>query len=76
MSRQFIMVSSITFAMKAKAILKNKGIYVDIVKSPKYYKQAKCSYSLVLYKDIDKAIRLLKENGIEILGITEGEQKK
>lgn len=76
MSRQFIMVSSITYAMKAKSILKEKGIYVDIVKSPKYSKQAKCSYSLVLYKDAEKAVSLLKENGIEILGITEGEQKK
>ena len=75
MSRQFIMVSSITYAMKAKSILKEKGIYVDIVKSPKYSKQARCSYSLILYKNIDKAVKLLKENGIEVLGIM-GEEDK
>ena len=75
MARQFIMVTSITYAMKAKSILKDYGIYVDIVKSPKYSKQARCSYSLILYKNIDKAVKLLKENGIEVLGITEGDNK-
>ncbi len=75
MSRQFIMVTSITYAMKAKSILRDHGIYVDIVKSPKYSKQARCSYSLILYKNTEKAVKLLKENGIEILGITEGENK-
>ena len=76
MSRQFIMVSSITYAMKSKAILKDAGIYVDIVKSPKYSNQSRCTYSLVLYnKDLNKAISLLEANRIEILGITEGEHK-
>lgn len=75
MARQFIMVTSITYAMKAKAILKDYGIYVDIVKSPKYSKQARCSYSLILYKNTEKAIKLLKENGIEVLGIM-GEEDK
>lgn len=76
MSRQFIMVSSITYAMKAKSILKNNGIYVDIVKSQKYSNKARCSYSLVLYKDLQKAIDLIRDSGIEILEITEGEEKK
>ncbi|MEE1077051.1 MAG: putative Se/S carrier-like protein [Acutalibacteraceae bacterium] len=76
MSRQFIMVSSITYAMKAKSILKNNGIYVDIVKSQKYSNKARCSYSLVLYRNLQKAIDLLKDSGIEILEITEGEEKK
>lgn len=73
MSRQFIMVSSITYAMKAKSILKNNGIYVDIVKSQKYSNKARCSYSLVLYRNLQKAVELLKDSGIEILEITEGE---
>ncbi|MEE1282322.1 MAG: putative Se/S carrier-like protein [Acutalibacteraceae bacterium] len=76
MSRQFIMVSSITYAMKAKSILKNNGIYVDIVKSQKYSNKARCSYSLVLYRNLQKAVDLLKDSGIEILEITEGEEKK
>lgn len=73
MSRQFIMVSSITYAMKAKSILKNNGIYVDIVKSQKYSNKSRCSYSLVLYRNLQKAVELLKDSGIEILEITEGE---
>lgn len=76
MSRQFIMVSSITYAMKAKSILRNNGIYVDIVKTQKYSNKARCSYSLVLYRNLQKAIQLLKDSGIEILEITEGEEEK
>ena len=76
MQRQFIMVSSITYAMKAKAILKDYGIYVDIIKSPKYSQNARCSYSLIIYRNIDKAIALLNQNNIEILGITQEEEKQ
>ena len=75
MNKAIVKFSSVTYAMKAKSILRDYGIYVDIVKSPKYSKQARCSYSLILYKNIDKAVKLLKENGIEVLGITEGEDK-
>ena len=35
MTKQFISVSSITYAMKAKSILRNYGIYADIVKTSK-----------------------------------------
>ncbi|MEE0265283.1 MAG: DUF3343 domain-containing protein [Acutalibacteraceae bacterium] len=73
MQRQFIMVSSITYAMKAKAILKDYGIYADIIKTPKYSHNARCSYSLIIYRNADKAIALLNKNNIEILGITQEE---
>lgn len=72
MSRQFIMVSSITYAMKAKSLLRDNGIYVDIIKTSKYSSQGGCSYSLVLYKNFDKAVEILKENDIDILDFTDG----
>lgn len=72
MSRQLIMVSSITYAMKAKSILKNKGIYVDISKTSKHSVQQGCGYGLILSKNVDKAVKILKENGIDILDITDG----
>ncbi len=76
MQRQFIMVSSITYAMKAKAILKDYGIYVDIIKTPKYSQNARCSYSLIIYRNIEKAIAILNENNIEILAITQEDENK
>ncbi|MEE1056998.1 MAG: DUF3343 domain-containing protein [Acutalibacteraceae bacterium] len=69
MSRQLIIVSSITYAMKAKSILKNKGIYVDITKTSKHSVQQGCGYGLILSKNVDRAVEILKENGINILGI-------
>lgn len=72
MPRQFIMVSSITYAMKAKSLLRDNNIYADIIKTSKYSSQGGCSYSLVLYKKFDRAVEILKENDIDILGVTGG----
>lgn len=69
MTKQFISVSSITYAMKAKSILRNYGIYADIVKTSKISDSKGCGYSLVLLKNTDKAISILKENNINILAV-------
>ncbi len=75
MLRQFIAVSSVTQAMKGKELLGNYGIYADVVKTSKSSNKKGCGYSLVLYKNIDKAKQILKENKIEVLGITEEDRK-
>lgn len=67
MTRQFIMVQSVTYAMKAKALLRNSGIYADITKTSKHSAQKGCGYSLIINKDFDRAVKILKENGIKIL---------
>lgn len=69
MSKQMIMVSSITYAIKAKSLLRNNGIYVDIIKTSKYKDQHGCGYSLIINKNLDKAISILNKNNIKILGI-------
>lgn len=76
MSRQFISVSSITYAMKGKSILRNYGIYTDIIKTSKITAQKGCGYSLVVTKNADKALQILQDNNINILGVTEGEVYK
>ncbi len=67
MARQFIMVQSITYAMKAKSVLRNNGIYADITKTSKHSAQKGCGYSLIVNRDFDRAVKILKENGIKIL---------
>lgn len=76
MSKQLIMVSSITYAMKAKSLLKNYSIYVDIVKTSKYKAQSGCGYSLIVNKNLDKAIEILKKNNIKIVGVINGGEEK
>lgn len=76
MSRQLIIVSSITYAMKAKSILKSKGIYVDITKTSKYSVQQGCGYALILSKNVEQAIEILKNNNINILGVVDGGEHK
>jgi len=72
MARQFISVSSITYAMKGKSILRNHGIYADIMKTSKINDQKGCGYSLVLVKRVDEAVKILQENNINILSINDG----
>lgn len=75
MSKQMIMVSSITYAMKAKSLLKNYNIYVDIIKTSKHTAQNGCGYSLIVNKDLDKVIEILKKNNIKIIGVVNGGEK-
>lgn len=69
------MLSSVTQAMKAKQLLKKQSIYSEVVKTSRYSTKKGCGYSIVLYKNIEQGVQILKENGIEILNIT-GEGQK
>lgn len=71
MGKQLIMVTSITYAMKGKQILKNHGIYSDIERTPKKKSTDSCGYSLSVPNKVTEAEKILKENGIRILGIIE-----
>lgn len=63
-----IRLSSVTQAMKARDILKTNGITSKIHRIPAQKGQASCSYGLLINKDIKKAVEVLKENDIKILG--------
>lgn len=72
MGKPLIMVTSVTYAMKAKQILKSYGIRCEIERTPKRDIKTGCGYSLYVPKDTQEAVKLLKENGIKVTGITEG----
>lgn len=67
MERPLLAMSSITSAMKAKDILFNNGIKSNVERTPKTQRNKGCGYSLYVPKDIDKAKKILSENGIKIL---------
>ncbi len=72
MGKSFIVVSSITYAMKAKQLLGNYGIKSKVIRTPKHNQNQSCTYSLFIPKKTDEAERILKENGIKIIERTEG----
>lgn len=71
MGKQLIMVTSITYAMKGKTILKNHGIASDIERTPKTSNNKSCGYSLYVPHKTEEAIEILKNSGVEVLGIAD-----
>jgi hypothetical protein len=63
-----IRLSSVTQVMKARDILKNNGITSKIHRIPAQKGQASCSYGLLINEDINKAVEIILENDIKILG--------
>lgn len=63
-----IRLSSVTQAMKARDILKSNGINSKIHRIPANKGKGACSYGLIINKDIKKALDILKENEINVIG--------
>lgn len=70
-----IMLTSVTYAMKAKDILIRQGIRSDIVRTPKHNSPTGCGYSLYVPKRFDDAVSIINSSGIKVLGTaSEGER--
>lgn len=74
MGKPLIMVSSVTYAMKAKQILNSFGIRSEIERTKDMKKG--CGYSLYVPKNTDEAEKILRENNIKILGRAERSSAK
>lgn len=73
--KNLIMLTSITYAMKAKEILIRQGIRSDIVRTPKHNSPTGCGYSLFVPGKFDEAVSIISSAGIKIVGtVSEGEQ--
>lgn len=72
MKKQLIQVSSITYAIKGRDILKSKGIRAYIERSPADVDRVGCGYSIFVKGDISAAENILKNAGIKVLGRQEG----
>ena len=69
MEKQLIMLTSITYAYKARDYLARKGIGTYIERTPRELKKKGCSYSLAVYGDAQKAATMLTTAGFQVLGV-------
>ena len=75
MGKPLIMVSSITYAMKARDLLINNGIAAYIERTPKIEKKTAAAATAYMFpKRIDEAENLLRTHGIKIVGRTDWEE--
>lgn len=66
MGKPLIMVSSITYAMKAKEILSRKGFQAYVERIP-HTEGLGCGYGVYVPRHTDEAQQILMRNGIRIL---------
>ena len=72
MSKQFIVVGSVTYAMRGRDALSRNGIGSRIEKISNS-KLGGCGYALYVPDNFDEAVRLLREKGIKIRGTLRGD---
>ena len=69
MEKRLIMLTSITYAYKARDYLAKKGITSYIERTPEDLKKKGCSYSLAVRQDADAVAEMLRAAGFTVLGV-------
>lgn len=70
MKRYIISTGTVTYAIKGRDILRRKG-YKAGIERISGTKNSGCGYSIILNGDLPSAEKILRENGVKILDITE-----
>ena len=68
-TRDIIVLSSITYAYKAQKLLEQAWIKSEVIRTPEGLSDKGCSYSLAVRGDLNRAEDLLRQNGIRILKV-------
>lgn len=72
MSKQLILVSSITYAIKGRDILRSRGYKAYIERTPSHLDRVGCGYSIYVNGDVEGAEAVLRANRIRVFGRSEG----
>lgn len=69
--KNVIIVSSVTYAVKAQKLLSEQGITATLTRADGVRSVKGCGYGLRIHGDLNSAAIVLKRSGIRILGYTE-----
>ncbi len=67
MGKPLIMVSSVTYAMKGRELLSQRGFRAFIERVPKTAETG-CGYGIYVPRGADEAEIVLRENNVKVLG--------
>lgn len=68
---QYILVGSITNAMRGKQLLESEGIRAYLHRNTKPAQSDGCGYSLLVMDKASRAVEILKSRGVRVLRITD-----
>lgn len=74
MGKPVILLSSVTYAMKGRDLLTRQGIKAYVERIPQSSASG-CGYGLYVPAGAEEAERILRENGLKVLGRLEQEAK-
>jgi len=69
MLKSYIAVSSVTYAIKGREILLNKGFKNVYFQRMQKITQSGCGYGIYVDRNIDKAVEILKAASIPIVSV-------
>lgn len=73
MNEERIMVSSVTYAIKGRDLLRSMGFKAYIERSKGRLEQNGCGYSIYVTQDTKRAEQILRDHHIKILGRSGGD---
>ena len=63
----FITFRSVTYAQRAEKLLSQRGIRVNLMRTPRWMEEQGCGYALKLWSgDILPVVKLLRENRLQL----------
>lgn len=68
MENNLIMFGSVTLAMKSRNLLLKNNIKSGLVRTPIHLNKKSCGYSLYLPGNFEKALKIIRSNGITVNG--------
>ena len=60
--KYLILCKSLTNAQRAALLLERRGLSASVVKAPQHLRENGCGYALSLYRRLDEAVSLLRNN--------------
>ena len=68
MENNLIMFGSVTLAMKSRNLLLKNNIKSGLVRTPIHLNKKPCGYSLYVPGNFEKALKIIRSNGITVNG--------
>ena len=68
MENNLIMFGSVTLAMKSRNLLLKNSIKSGLVRTPIHLNKKSCGYSLYVPGNFEKALKIIRSNGITVNG--------
>ena len=69
MNNNLILFPSMTAVLKAREVLRRRGINSRVIRTPANLRRRSCGYSLRVKRGFDEAVSLIKNENIKTVGI-------